>query len=179
MRLRILHFLLCFLRDFASHAVSTLMHLNNLSMVFAPTVIRPPVENLDSAMQNIHSIAFVEFLLRYHESIWAEVIVPRSKSRSHRASCYITRNSSRKNRKAPAPGDIKAFQSTKAQSKMHLELPAEKGTKPKAKTAKRNSKPSPLSARATSTDPVKLRSRRDLKRKRVASARFPSPPGTD
>ena len=181
-RLRILHFLLCFLRDFSRHAAATKMDSSNLSMVFAPAVIRPPVEDLDSAMKNINSISFVGFLLRYHDQIWSEVIVPRTKNRTHRASCHITR-SSRKSKKVSSPTahELEDIQSIKAQGKMHLELPTRKpSTKTKSKS-KRNSPSgiSPISARATSTDPGKMRARKEAKKKRVVSARFATVPNAD
>ena len=69
-RLNVLQFLLIFLKDFSKHEEKTKMHCGNLAMVFAPNIIRPEIDTVDTALNVPFLSKFMTTLLHYQEDIW-------------------------------------------------------------------------------------------------------------
>ena len=62
--------LLAFLFHLATFSTQTKMGISNLALVFAPNIIRPEVDTVDTAMQSPTTIQIAELLIEKYHDIW-------------------------------------------------------------------------------------------------------------
>eukprot|EP00727_Mastigamoeba_balamuthi_P012825 m51a1_g8165 putative domain-containing protein (712) ;mRNA; r:83327-86473 len=72
----LLKFLITFLRKVAEHSSKNLMNSRNLALMFAPNILRPKEETVESSLRLPHAAEFVQILIDNAHRVWKSRQLP-------------------------------------------------------------------------------------------------------